>query len=59
MECKTSKLCKISELPPDSHYAKNIILIYKIMEVKICLSLREHHDVAFAENDAAAYTLFL
>ena len=32
------------------------MFIYKITEVKICVSLREHHDVTFAENDAAAYT---
>ena len=29
---------------------------YKIMEVTICVSFREHHAVIFAENDAAAYT---
>ena len=23
---------------------------------KICVSLREHHDVTFAKNDTAAYT---
>ena len=33
-----------------------MIFIYKMMEIKICVSLREHHDVIFAENDAAAYT---
>ena len=26
------------------------------MEIKFFVSLREHHDVTFAENDAAAYT---
>ena len=26
------------------------------MEVKICVLVREHHDVTFAENHAAAYT---
>ena len=48
--------CKISELPPDSHCAINMMLIYKITEVKIFVLLREHHDVTFAKNDAAAYT---
>ena len=43
----------------DSHCAINMMLIYKIMEVRICVSLHEHHDVTFAENDAAAYTLCL
>ena len=33
-----------------------MIFIYNITEVNICVSLREHHDVTFAENDAAAYT---
>ena len=33
-----------------------MMLIYKITEVKIFVLLREHHDVTFAENDAAAYT---
>ena len=32
------------------------MFIYKISEVKICVSLRKHHDVTFAENDPAAYT---
>ena len=53
---KTLEPCKISELPPDSHSAINMILMYKITEVKMCVSLREHHDVTFTENDAAAYT---
>ena len=35
------------------------MFIYKIKEVKICVSLREHHDVKFAENDTAANTLCL
>ena len=30
--------------------------IYKITEEKMSMSLREHHDVIFAEMDAAAYT---
>ena len=34
-----------------------MMFICKITEVKICVSLREHHDVTFAENDAATYTL--
>ena len=32
-----------------------MMFIYEITEVKICLSLREHH-VTFPEDDAAAYT---
>ena len=32
------------------------MFIYKIKEVKICVSLREYHDATFAENYAAAYT---
>ena len=31
------------------------MFIYKIKEVKICVLLREHPDVPFAEIDAAAY----
>ena len=30
-----------------------MMFLYKIKEVKICVPLREHHDVTFAENDAA------
>ena len=56
---KTSEQCKISELPPNSQCAINILFIYKITEVKICMSLWEHHDVTFAENDTAAYMLYL
>ena len=52
--CKKSEPCKISELLPDSHCAINMLLIYKITEVKIFVSLHEHHDVTFAENEAAA-----
>ena len=32
------------------------MFIYKITEVKFCVSLRKHHDVTFVEKDAAAYT---
>ena len=32
-----------------------MMFIYKITEVKICVSLRKHHDVTLAENDLAAY----
>ena len=53
---KTSEPFKISELPPDSHCTINMILIFKITEVKMCVSLRKHHDALFAENDAVAYT---
>ena len=53
---KTSEQCKISELPPNSHCVIKMMFIYKITEVNICVPLREHHDVTFAENDAAAYT---
>ena len=52
---KTWEQCKISKLPPNSHCAVNMMFIYKITEVKLCVLLREHHDVTFAENDAAAY----
>ena len=31
------------------------MFIYKIKEVEIYVSLREHADVTFAENDTAAY----
>ena len=55
---KTSEPCKIPELPPDSHCAINMLLKYKITEVKICVSLCKHHDVTFAKNDAAAESLF-
>ena len=48
-------VCKISELPPNSHCVINMMFIYKITEVKICVLLLEHHDVTFAGNDAAAY----
>ena len=34
-----------------------MMFICKITEVKTCVSLREHHDVTFAENDVAAYML--
>ena len=56
---RSSEPCKISELLPDSHCAINMMLIYmiyKTTEVKLFVSLCEHHDVLFAENDTAAYT---
>ena len=31
------------------------MFIYKITEVKNCVSLREHPDVTFAENGSATY----
>ena len=31
-----------------------MMFIYKITEVKLYMSLREHHDVTFAENGTAA-----
>ena len=34
---------------------KYMMFVYKIAEVKICVSLREHHDITFAENGTAAY----
>ena len=52
----TSEPRKISELPPYSHCSIKMMLSYKIMEVKLCMLLPEHHDVTFAENDAVAYT---
>ena len=36
-----------------------MMFIYKITEVENVMALREHLDVTFAENNAAAYTLFL
>ena len=33
------------------------MFIYKITEVKFCMSLRKYHDVTLAANDTAAYTL--
>ena len=33
-----------------------MMFICNLTKVKICVALREHHDVTFAENDAAAYT---
>ena len=33
-----------------------MMFIYKITELKNCVSLHEHLDVTFAENDAAVYT---
>ena len=53
---KTSELCKISELQLDSHCAINMMLIYKLTKVNMCVLLREHHDVTFGENYAAAYS---
>ena len=34
-----------------------MMLIYKITEVKMCVSLLEYHDVTYAENQAAACTV--
>ena len=50
---QTSELCKISELQLycNSHCAINMMLPYKLTEVKICVLLREHHYVTFAEKD--------
>ena len=33
-----------------------MMFMYKIIEVKSCMSLREYRDVTLAVNDAAAYT---
>ena len=33
-----------------------MIFIYKITEVKVCISLRKYQDVTLAANDAALYT---
>ena len=57
--CKTLEQCKISELPHSSGCVMNMMFICKITEIKFCVSLREHHDVTFTENDAAAYTACL
>ena len=35
------------------------MLIYNIIELKICVSLRKHPDVIIAENGAAACTPYL
>ena len=51
---KLSDQCKILELPPNSHCAIDMVLVYKMTEVKSCVSLREHHDLTFAAHDAAA-----
>ena len=40
----------------NSHCAIDIVLIYKMTEIKICVSLRKHPDGTFAAHDAAAYT---
>ena len=57
MACrKTSEWCKLSELPPNSHCAIYMMSIYKITEVTISVSFREHPDVTFAKYNAAAYT---
>ena len=49
----------MTELAPNSHCAIYMMFIYNITEVKICVSLREHPNVTFAEYDAAdAYVLF-
>ena len=36
---KTSFQCKISELPPNSYCARNIMFISKIMEVESCVNI--------------------
>ena len=36
-----------------------MMFIYKITEVKICVSLNERHEVTFAETDGAALTSYL
>ena len=33
-----------------------MIFIYKITEVKFCISLRKYRDVTLAANEASAYT---
>ena len=33
-----------------------MICIYKITEVKFCISLRKYRDVTLAANEASAYT---
>ena len=34
----------------------NMMFIYKLKEVNMCVSFRKHNVVTFAENDPAAYT---
>ena len=36
-----------------------MIVIYKITEVKFCISLRKYHDVTLAANVVAVYTTYL
>ena len=33
-----------------------MIFIYKITEVKFCISVRKYSDLSLAVNDASAYT---
>ena len=33
-----------------------MMFIYKITEVKFCITLRKYHDVTITANDTAAYT---
>ena len=33
-----------------------MIFIYKITEVKFCISLRQYHDVTLVANEASVYT---
>ena len=51
--------CKISKSAPDSYWAIYMIFIYKITDVKFCISLRKYSDVSLAVNDASAYTPWL
>ena len=52
---KAPELCKIFKLEPSSLFVLHMMFIYKITEVKICVLLREQHDITFAKNAAAAY----
>ena len=53
---KSAEQCKMSKLSPNSHCALHMTFIYKITEVKFCITLRKYHDVTIATNDTAAYT---
>ena len=53
--CKRIGTVKSSKFTPNSHFAKQVMFIYKITEVKLCMSLRKYHDVTLAENDTTAY----
>ena len=44
------------KLAPNSHWVIHMIFIYKITEVKFCISLLKYHNMTLAANDATTYT---